>query len=241
MFHEDDMRRLLLAMILCLLPGLALAADDVGLGNDRLSQIQFVRDLTGERTTTYVGDTTIARLLYFAQIETKVALGSVTSDPDGDFDIDTIVTTANIVSYKLRSDHMHGRVSLIIHRAKTTSGMDVGAERIMHRLPLTALRETGEDAPWSYGVKGHHVILGSSPFGGDTLFVYGTVDPTKLLATDSTFSLPIEDEPALGLLTAAWVVLYDNQIQLSQIYYQMWQNHVRMRREDAVPQGVQGQ
>ncbi len=217
-----------LAFILALVVGTGLVmviASSVcaqGMANDRVSMMYFLRDVVNEPQTKFLDDTTAARFLNYAQRETQLALMSKSR-----VTLDTVITSTNIIRYALNTDAMSGSPPFVIQRRNTESG---GGEVIMRYVPIEQLVPTGAQSPggW-YSMQGQNMILGASPNGDDTLFIYYTSIGIDLAASDSAMSVAEEDELAVVMYAATLVALRDRQLQWAGFYYRMWTDHLAIK------------
>lgn len=197
---------------------------------------RYVRDLVNETDTLkYLPDSTLDRMIHYAHRTTMLALGKYTA-----VDVDTIICTQGKQQYSLSSDFLTtdtaivGRVVGIMRRVETNQGVgDVGFVEV----DFTQVGKLGEGViPNSYKVEGDNIILGTAPTGGDTLFVYYEPLADILDAYGDALTVASEDVPAVAYLTASQVYLRDHQLQLGQMYWQMWQTLVTLKRpQTAVP------
>jgi hypothetical protein len=198
--------------------------------NDRIGMNRYVRGLVQEPQTTYLPDTTLNRIIFYAHRTTAMALGEYT-----DIDIDTIVSTQGKHEYALAASGgsegaMVGRVAGVSRRRETNQGGgDVGFVEV----DFSQIGKLGEGTvPNSYTVKGEHLVLGTTPMGGDTLFVYYMPLPNDLDGDAEALTVTEEDFEAVAMLAAAKVKWRDHQVQVGGMYYQVWKDLVAMKRRD---------
>lgn len=207
---------------------------------DRKSTMSAVRDFINEPGTTYLPDSALVRIVNYSQQTLMLAMRERTS-----VIIDTFLTTTANLRYYLRDTKatsdtvMASRVAMVIQKASTASG---GEEVALAYIPPDLVgRPQSGTVPAFYTVVGRELILGKSPLGGDTLFVYMTRVPRDLTADATALSVSKEDQPAVIYLSAALAMLRDRQIQAAQIYWQLWQAHTGFKgypkMEEAAPTG----
>lgn len=223
------MKRVLLICALCLLIGPA--AFGQGLDDNRLGINYLVRGLVNEPSTTYLPDTTLNRLIHFANRTTLLALGENTN-----VDTATILCVDQQHVYSLNSNAITGSVVSVRYTQAAAEGDgDIGLVEVDPELA----GKLGEGVPPnSYFVDGGYIFLGTSPSTNDTLRVTYVPRPQDLLADDSTLYVADEDVMAVAYLTAAYVYFRDMQVNLGTTYYQLWQQAVALKQR---PVQVQGQ
>lgn len=227
---EDDMRKLeihpwvwafIVAIAMWVLVFYAISnAQTMSL--DRKSTTSAVRDFLGEPSTTYLPDTALVRIVNYAQQMTTVALREKTT-----MVIDTIVTSVARLRYPLNPSTVDstiaGRVAMVIQKEPTASG---GKEKALAYLPPELVGQTlASTVPSFYTVIEKHLILGESPLGGDTLFVYVNRAGKNLDADTTALRISKEDQAAVIYLSCALVCLRDKQVQQAGFYWQLWQAH----------------
>ena len=180
-----------------------------------------------ETQTTFLPDTTLDRLVHFAQHEVLLA----TQDQ---FVIDTIITTNKLTRYLLTSTTatqdtiLTGTVGLVVYKAETNAG---GSETALRYLPPELVGQTNEGStPATYTLLGRNLVLGASPGGSDTLFVYMNIVPRDLSADATKLTVAKEDQFAVALYAAMLVSLRDKQLQAAQLYQGLYQAHITNKR-----------
>lgn len=218
---------LVAVLVLFLAPSLLHAQT---IGDTRIGLNRYVRDLVNEpNTSKYLPDSTLNRILHYAHRTTMLALGDFTN-------IDTAVVLAiqGQQRYYLNANAIVGRIAGAVRRTETNQGRgDVG----MVQVDISQIGKLGEGViPNSFAVTADYFLVGTPPLGNDTFFVY--YEPvTNNWDTDSaTVQVATEDAPAVAYLAASQVYLRDHQLQLAQVYWQMWQTLVTMKRPKVVPQ-----
>ena len=198
----------------------------------------MVRDMTTEPTTTYLPDSTLNRFINIAQNQTMLALREKTS-----VIIDTIVTSPSRLRYyladtKATSDTvMAGRVAMVIQKDATAIG---GKERALGYLSPELVGQTMQGpTPGFFTVMDRHLILGESPYGGDTLFAYMGRVPRDLSSATTALTVSKEDQVAVALYASFLVYMRDHQIQMAQRMFEAWQAHVAMKAYPTIDQGRQ--
>lgn len=200
----------------------------------------FVRDLLGEPSVTYVGDTTINRMLNYAQQEAMIALGERST-----VRIDTIVTTANVLRYTLLHTGdapvdtiMSGRVAAVTVKDAAAAG---GQEHALSYIPPELIGKPGTGTMLAYySIAGRNLLLGKSPTGGDSVFVYMLRVPKDLENDTVKVSVAKEDLVSIVLLASSWCALRDMQTERATLLYKMYSDHVALKRQQP-GQAVGGQ
>jgi hypothetical protein len=82
-----------------------------------------------------------------------------------------------------------------------------------------------------YTVIGRQLLLGRSPTGGDSLFVYLLRVPKDLDNDTVNVSVAKEDQTAIVLLASAWVAMRESQIERATLLYRMYSDHVALKRQ----------
>jgi len=191
----------------------------------------FVRDLLGEPSTIYIGDTTINRMLNYAQQEAMIALGERST-----VRIDTIVTTANVLRYELAHTGtspidtiMSGRVAGVTVKDAAAAG---GQEHALSYIPPELIGKPGTGTMLAYySIAGRNLLLGKSPTGGDSIFVYMLRVPKDLDNDTVKVSVAKEDLVSVVLLASAWCAMRDMQTDRAQLFYKMYSDHVALKRQ----------
>lgn len=194
------------------------------MSNDRKSTVSAVRDIIKEPRTAFLVDTALIRMVNYAQITTMVALKEKTKVRQ-----DTLVTSPARVRYYMANTQdladsiMSGSLAMVILKEATAIG---GKEYALAYVPYEMVGKTLADGgPAFYTVVNRQIILGQSPYGGDTLIMFYNVVP-KLLDTDSTdLTVAPEDQPAVIYMAAMLASLADKQVQVAQLYWNLWQAH----------------
>lgn len=203
---------------------LALAGTAFGqtIDHTRKSAKQAVRDLTVHLQTTYLPDTALNRILNYAHTEAVLALGDKTNT-----DTVRVITNQQQLYYSLTSNSIRGRIAGIGRRIETNQG---GGEQGLAEITPDQIGKMGEGViPASYAVQGDYFGLGSVPTGGDTLIVYYVPKPNVLAADDSTFTLSVEDEPAMIFLSNAMVMARDHQNDLARLWLNLYMLHLQSK------------
>lgn len=210
----------------CLGPALVLilasGASAQGLGNNRLGMNQLVRGLLLEEVTAYLPDTTLNRFINYAHREVKTVLGGKTA-----IVFDTVITTTGVIRYTLtpaNASSVSGRVSLVVLKESDLQG---GEQHALQEVPPEIIGKTGESTePGTYAMLGQTLVLGKSPQGGDTLFVYLTTVATDLSADGTALEVAEEDELALAWLASALVLMRDKQYEGAQSMVELYRMHI---------------
>lgn len=194
---------------------------------------RYVRDLVNETDTLkYLPDSTLDRIIHYAHRTTMLAIGKYTA-----VDIDTIVCTQGKHQYNLSSlsdTSIVGRIVGIMRRIEASQG---GGDQGFVEVNLSLVGKLGEGViPNSYVLEGDNIILATTPTGGDTLFVYYEPLADDLDAYGDGLSVAPEDVPAVAYLAASQVYLRDYQVNLGQLYWQMWQTLVTLKRPQQAAQ-----
>jgi hypothetical protein len=194
--------------------------------------------MLGEPTGVYLPDTTLNRMIHFAQHETMLALKEKTSAV-----CTTLVTTPSTTRYiisKTTDTVLTSVVSLVLYKDMTAAG---GEERALSYVPPELIGQIGSgESPAHYTVVGRYLVLGKSPIGSDTLYVCMSRVPRDLSAIGTLLTVAKEDQSAVAFYAAMLASLRDKQVATAQLYWQMWQAHVGMKGYAVPPeQGVGGQ
>lgn len=176
-----------------------------------------VRAIMTEPSTTYLVDSTLNRFINIAHRETILALGERTA-----IKLDTIVTTNRVTRYELNTDC--GSVFLPV--LKKLSGDEVS----LIRIDPSQMGKIGQgQQAASYFQPGDYMVLGQSPEGGETLFVY-YVPIAKNLDVDTTsLQNADDDDQAVVWLAASMVCERDRQLELAQQLRLAWEFHLRLK------------
>jgi len=192
---------------------------------DRAMTNAAVRDMIGEPSTVYLADTTLNRMINFAQHDVMLALTENTN-----VIIDTVVTSPTMLRYYLKdtkatSDSIiASRIAAVIHKDNTASG---GKERALAYVPPQTLGRTGAgEVPAFYTVVGRNLLLGESPLGGDTLFLYMLPIPRDLSSGTTALSVAKEDQFAVILYSSALAMARDKQYSQAKMYWDMFNFHL---------------
>lgn len=189
-----------------------------------------VRDNINEPSTVYLPDSSLTRMVNSAQTETFLALKHFTG-----VTIDTFITSVNTVRYYLknvattRSDSVQsGSVAAVIYKDVNAAG---GNEKALeYTVPeLIGKYQTGT-IPSHYTVLGRHLVLGKSPLGGDTLFVYMNRVPLTMSSDGDSLNVAQEDKEAVAWYAAALALAADKQYQGAAFYFQLWDRHVNNKK-----------
>lgn len=182
-----------------------------------------VRGLLAEPTTTYLPDSLLNKFVNVAHRETMLALGSATV-----ISLDTIVTTARVTRYTLNTDC--SSIYTVVFKKLT------GEERSLAPISPEQMGKIGQDqSPNYYFNPGQYVILGQSPEGGESLFVYYNPVAVNLTADTSSLQNDDDDDQAVVWLAAMMVLERDKQLEEAQAMRQLWEAHVRMKLPAPAP------
>lgn len=198
--------------------------------NDRIGMNRYVRGLVTKPTTRRLADTTLNRIIFYAHRTTMMALAEFT-----DVDIDTIVSTRGKHEYALSvfdvaEGVMVGRVAGVTRRKETNQG---GGDVALIGIDFSQIGKLGEGTtPGSYAVTGGHLVLGTMPLGGDTLFVYYLPLANDLNADTASLTLALEDVETVAMFAVAKVCWRDDQIALGNTFYQVWKDLISLKRRD---------
>ena len=189
---------------------------------------KYVRDLVNETDTVkYLPDSTLDRIIHYAHRTTMMALGEATA-------VDTMVILGiqGQQRYYLNANAIVNRVVAAFRRTETNQGRgDVG----MIEVDPSQIGKLGEGViPNSFAVKANYFLVGTAPLGTDTFFVYYEPLSNALSADSSAVTVASEDVAAVAYLAASQVYLRDHQLQLGQMYFQMWQTLVSLKRPQQV-------
>lgn len=199
-------------------------ANSQNLENKRGSTKSAVRDFVKEPSTTYLVDTALSRMVDFAQKTTMLALKEKTKVRQ-----DTLVTSPARVSYYMANTQdaadsvMAGGLAMIILKEATAIG---GKEYALAYIPYEMVGKTLSDGgPSFYTVVNRQVILGQSPYGGDTLILFYNVVPRNLDNDTTSLTIAREDQPAVVYMACMISALADHQYQGAQLWWNLWQAH----------------
>ena len=199
--------------------------------NTRWGVNKYVRDLVNETDTVkYLPDSTLDRIIHYAHRTTMLALGEATA-------VDTMVILGvqGQQRYYLNANAIVNRVVAAFRRTETNQGRgDVG----MVEVDPSQIGKLGEGViPNSFAVKANYFLVGTAPLGTDTFFVYYVPVSNNLDTDTATVQVATEDLPAVAYLAASHVYLRDHQLQLGQMYFQMWQALISLKKPpQAAPQ-----
>lgn len=224
-YLRENWERLLCALLLLALAVVLWAGDGFGqtFGRDRIDINRYVRDMTANLQTTFVPDTAINRIINVAHQATMLALAGASN-----IDIDTIITTQGKMAYTIDANAMLGSVSGVSRRIETSQG---GGDIGFVEIDLSQIGKLGEGViPNSYALRGNQVLLGTTPTGSDTLFVYYTPIANTMDADTADVSLATEDDAALVFLACALTCFRDKQLNLGQQYVALWRDMVGLKK-----------
>ena len=222
------MKRIVLALLVLLL---ASAAYSQNIQNTRWGVNKYVRDLVNETDTVkYLPDSTLDRIIHYAHRTTLLAMGQYTN-----VDTATIMCVAEQNTYLLPTNAISGQVVSVQIRREDASGKgEIGLVEVDPELT----GKLGEGVkPNSYFINGGYIVLGTTPFANDTLNVHYVPVSNNLDTDTATVQVATEDLPAVAYLAASHVYLRDHQLQLGQMYFQMWQALISLKKPpQAAPQ-----
>lgn len=182
-----------------------------------------VRGLLAEPTTTYLPDSILNKFVNMAHRETILALGPATV-----ISLDTLVTTNRVTRYTLNSD-CSSVYTVVLKKLS-------GEERSLGEIDPAQMGKIGQDqSPNYYFNPGQYLILGQSPEGGESLFVYYNPNAVNLTADTSSLQNDDDDDQAVVWLTTAMVLERDKQLENAQRMRIAWDAHVRMKLPAPVP------
>ena len=197
---------------------------------DRQATNYTVRDLLGEDRSASIMDTTLNRLVHFAQHETMLALMGHSA-----WVIDTITTTNTITRYLLthtsatpQDTVLTGHIGAVIHKQGTQAG---GNETALRFIPPELIGHTLEGVnPATYSLIGRNLLLGRSPSGSDSLFVYMYRVPRDLSANTTALTVAKEDQFAVVLYASMLASLRIGDLQGARFYQELWANHINKKK-----------
>lgn len=185
------------------------------IGYTRIHMRWMVRDIIGEPQTTYYSDSTINRLLNYAQAQTKAAMGPATTTA-----VDRQACAVGQVQYIVPSGAIKGSASVIgvtfWEAAKTTM-------RGLREVPVSLVgRSNG-----SYALTNNHILLGFEPVAvTDSVIIYYVDKATDLTADNTPLSVSDEDALAVVNLAISMLLHRDKQSQDAQVFYSMWKDYI---------------
>jgi len=197
----------------------------------RIEMNRYVRGLTNEPLTTYLADTTLNRFIYYSHRTTMLALGGMT-----DADIDTVITSRGQKSYTLTgaTTEMRGGISGVSRRTETNQG---GGDVALALITPDQVGRLGAGViPAHYYMDGEFLVLGGTVLGSDTLFVHYVPLAAALTADGTAMTVSEEDFEAVAFLTASKVFFFKHNMQMGQVYYQMWQAEIALKKGQVTPQ-----
>lgn len=211
-----------------------------GLAVDRQTTRWLARGMLGEPQTTFLADSTLNRFVNYGQHLTMLALGERTSVV-----IDTFITVTGRLRYEMvnvavtTSDTIQAsRVAAVIQKSVSAAGSE---EVALAYIPSDLLGKPQSGVvPAFYSVLGRNLLLGKSPNGGDTLFVYMLRVPRDLTTDATLLSVSKEDQLAVALAACVMWDMADNQIQRAQLRWQLWQAAIGLKGYPQLPSQVQG-
>ena len=176
-----------------------------------------VRALMAEPTATYLADTILNKLINMAHRTTLDLLGDKTL-----VEIDTIIASNGVVRYTPNSNM--ASISGVVRRDPAIIG---GADKALAEITPQMLGRINQgSAPDFYYQIGGFLILGQSPEGGETLFVYYVPYARNLDLDTTSLQVGVEDHQAVVLLAASEVALRDRQLDLADRLRAMWEFYI---------------